>query len=154
MRNIGRSSFAPDIGCLSYNAGNISVAHNTETILTMDSESYDTAGIHSTSVNTGRHTVPDGQGGKWLVVARAFGPSSATGETVLYIYKNSTLVARAEFANSTAINTQPQAIYLGSAIAGDYFELKCYQNTGGAANFNGWTTSPQVGISMASQRIA
>lgn len=151
------AGFMPDISCLSYNAGNQSVNNNSSTVLTMDAESFDTAGIHSTSSNTSRHTIPTGQGGLWMFVGRSYCANTvATGFSDLQIWKNgaATTLAESTQINSVAVGAILQVVWCGQATAGDYFELVAFQNTGSARNFNGWTSAANYGTSLFSRRMS
>lgn len=49
--------------------GGQNVPTGTETALTWDTEAWDSDGLHSTSSNTNRLTIPAGMGGVWLACA-------------------------------------------------------------------------------------
>lgn len=101
----------------------------TATLVTFDSELFDTHGFHSTSVNTGRLTVPSGLGiEKVILSGQAWigSGASATGVAV-YLYKNgarydvgTTLAFGATTAmdNSIVFSSGPVP-----ATDGDYFEI-------------------------------
>jgi hypothetical protein len=118
-------------GVSVYNSTSPSTANNTWTLITFDSESYDTDAFHSTSTNTSRLTVPTGLGGKYLVQAQLSWDVSATGYRALRLYKNGT-------AYKEATPQVPSAtVYVGASftfnldlVAGDYLELYAFQNSG------------------------
>src|SRR5262249_39512672 len=73
-----------------YNSAAISIANNTTTALTFDSERYDNGGLHSASANTDRLTVP-------ITGLYAFGAciqwaSNATGIRLFALTVNGTTV--------------------------------------------------------------
>ena len=49
--------------CRAYNNANISMTSGAATAVTLNSERFDNAAMHSTSSNTSRITVPTGGGG-------------------------------------------------------------------------------------------
>lgn len=129
------------VGAVVYKAASQTVSAATEETLLFDTETFDTDGFHSTSVNTGRMTIPSGMSGKYLLQASVY-HGGTPGSSYAYIRKNgSTAVDGSEDDNSASPhNLHPQAIV--DAAAGDYFEVRSYRSsgttsgngTGGAAN--------------------
>ena len=62
----GTASF---VGCRVTNSVGQSISNVTRTALSFDTESFDTSGFHSTTVNPQIMTVPSGKAGKYLVTA-------------------------------------------------------------------------------------
>ena len=121
--------------CRVYNSASISIANNTPTVLTMDSESWDSGGMHSTSVNTSRLTVPSGGGGKYVIGGGVNFPANATGTRWAAILLNGTTVlAKVETPGNASIdaNLNPSTVYVLNAT--DYVELYVYQSSGGNLN--------------------
>jgi hypothetical protein len=131
------------IGCRIQNSANQSIANNTDTALTFDSETFDTDGFHSTSSNTSRITIPAGKAGYYQFDA---GVTWAAGSGIrdFNIYKNGSRAAYFT-QNAQATNSMSQTItdVLYGAV-GDYFELYVFQNNGSSINVQnfssgGWT---------------
>lgn len=121
--------------CRVYNSANISLTNSTVTALTFDSERYDVGGCHSTSVNTGRITVPSGAGGKWEFKAHVEFASNSSGYRYIGIRVNGgTVVA---YTSAAAVNGIATILHLTTDYAmsaGDYMEVIAFQNSGGALN--------------------
>ena len=81
------SSSPTYVGCSLSNSASQSISNATQTTVTFDTEQWDTDGIHSTSSNTGRFTVPAGKGGKWRLSGTLNGDTSGTNWS-LFIYVN------------------------------------------------------------------
>lgn len=130
--------------CKLYNAGNESIANNTLTTVDFDSEDFDVGDLHD-SVNPSRITIPAGGDGLWLFVATGSwdGRNAAGGRTGVYVYKNGTIrIAIAEETPDAAsgdgnLGTTYSAVCFDLAVAGDYYEMKVQQNSGGALNLLG-----------------
>jgi hypothetical protein len=119
-------------GVSVYNTVGYTLANNTFTALTFNSEDFDTDAFHSTVTNTSRLTVPAGLGGKYSIKAQLLFNVNATGFRNIKIYKNGVAVR----ASVEAIPSS--TIYVGlvmstdlTLIATDYIELFAYQNSGG-----------------------
>lgn len=122
--------------CRVYNSAAISVASAALTALTFNSERYDATGCHSTSVNTGRITVPAGWGGVWRLTGYAeFATAAGGGRRAAFLRVNgTTYIAVQETAPTANVlpGLNPTADY--TLAAGDYVELVAYQDSGGALN--------------------
>jgi hypothetical protein len=130
----------------AYNNANIAVSNNSEQALTLNSERWDTAGIHSTSVNAGRLTVPSD--GKYVIDYTLFFASNATGYRYIYVRLNGTTALN--FDTRNAVTGQVTAL-AGSVVydfvAGDYVELVVLQNSGGSLNVTtSANNSPEFGL--------
>lgn len=124
--------------CRAYNSAAITTNTSVETIITMDSERFDNAAIHSTVTNTSRFTVPTGGGGKYI----------ATGGITWALSVNGTYRAASLRVNGTTrigqINTAPSGSHGSDATvcsvyalaAADYVELCGTQDCGFALNIN------------------
>lgn len=120
--------------CRAYNNANLAIANAGLTALTLNSERYDNAAMHSTSSNTSRLTVPTGGGGKYIVGGSWGWAISSSGS-----YRQ----GRALINNTTGIallSLQPSAFHASEGFitstysfsAADYFELAVQQDSGGA----------------------
>jgi len=121
------------VGARVYNNANISIAHDTYTALTFNSEVYDTDSIHSTGTNTGRLTCQTS--GKYLIMATISFTDNAAGTRWVYFpiggvgaISNFTVFA----ANAAGTKIVASTIY--SLSVGQYVTCKVYQSSGGALN--------------------
>lgn len=120
------------VGAGAYNSTTQSIPNATPTALTLDSEIFDTSGIHSTSSNTSRFTVPAGGDGYYAAVGNVVLGLSG-GFVSFRWYKNGAVIPGSEntIPNSAstllAMQTVQAAIYL---VAGDYLEMYMYQTSG------------------------
>lgn len=135
---IAKASDVSYRGATVYNSTNQSLSNNTTTAITFDSEVRDTDSIHSTSSNTSRMTVPSGVT-KVRVRGRVSYAANSTGIRVTSIKMNGSDIAStlcetsvsAQASGATDVELQTAVV---TCVAGDYFELYGYQNSGGALN--------------------
>jgi len=107
-----------------------SIPNATETIITFNTETFDTDAFHSTSSNTSRITIPAGKAGYYLINSQIMVDSSGSqtqggmrkngSATSVYTYYSSTTGA----ALLVLVNT---VVYLAVA---DYLEIFVYQGSG------------------------
>ena len=130
------------VGCSLTKSAAQSIASGTETIVTYDTEVFDTDGFHSTVTNTGRITIPTGKAGKYLFTAQLMIDSSTfqtqgvlrkngSGEIIYYAPKSP---------------TAPCVIFSAilPASVGDYFETVAYQGSGTSKNVLGNNYTPNA----------
>jgi hypothetical protein len=131
-------------GVSLFNTTTQSIPNATDTILTFDSEAWDTDGFHSTSSNTSRITIPAGLGGKYLVTMNTLPALSGTGGRYMEIYKNGArLVNDIGIAGSASLYVNVAGTFVVNLVATDYIEMMVYQDSGSAKNYNkGAATSP------------
>ena len=115
-------------------SGNQSITNATDTIITFDTEQYDTASYHSTVTNTGRITVPTT--GYYAINAMIIMANSSTGYRSMGLFKNGSALSYGATGDTgtTYPNSQStinEVLYL---TASDYLEIKMLQNSGGALN--------------------
>jgi len=135
------SSSAALCGAKAYNAGTQSLTNNTETAVTFDSEEYDTDGIHSTSSNTERFTIPAGKDGKWRLGALVVFAGNATGQRTAYWKKTvsgpTTTYLRGGRNTLVMASSVDFPLYVETDVvlaAGDFVFVTAYQNSGGSLN--------------------
>lgn len=127
----GSSSF---VGCRVYNSGTQSLTTSTETVLTFDSEEYDTSTLHSTATNTGRITVS--ATGKWRFhCAGLFSSTDLDGARRIWFRVDGTTDQRggASASASTAgvsAGVAADASAVLSLTSGQYVEVIGFQNSG------------------------
>lgn len=121
-----------------------SLANNTATVLTLDSEDVDSTGMHSTVTNTGRLTAV--YPGWYAMLPGYSSAGNATGQRVMSLQVNGTGVngsGATEPSPIAAISSRgtgrPMLVFLN---VGDFVELSALQNSGGALN-TAVTTSEQ-----------
>ncbi len=126
---------------VAFNSAVQSVADSTLTVLTLDSEDVDVGGMHSTSANTSRLTVPAGAAGFYYVFGQSSFAANATGVRGLELFKNGATALA--FSQQISTGAGPIAafsvLWAGALIATDYVELRAYQNSGGALNIGNAT---------------
>lgn len=121
------------VGARVYNAANISAANGASTLLTFNSERYDLAGLHSTSVNTGRLTAP--VAGRYAIVAHVTFDTNATGNRQVLVEVNGATLIAADSRNAVSGSATHIAVATEYELAaGDYVQVYAFQNSGGALN--------------------
>ena len=123
--------------CFVYNSANISITTSGAVqALTFDTEYEDTGGMHSTSVNTSRITIPTGGSGWYRFGGCVRFAANATGYREVKIRANGSVdivIQRTE--NHGGTDTCRVALHGEYPLAaGDYIELVVTQNSGGALN--------------------
>ena len=125
------------VGCSLFKsgAGTQSIPSATLTVVTFDSEIFDTDGFHSTSTNTSRITIPTGLGGKYRFTLSMLWDGNSSGNRYLQLFKNgSGSKYGADLVSTAAAFIGYNYSFTVSAAAGDYFEMAVFQNTGGNLN--------------------
>lgn len=123
-------------------AGALSIANSTTTVLDLDTESWDTHGIHDLVTNPSRFTVPTGYAGFWLAQGQVSFASSGTNARQGRILVNGTLVTKQTVgAAGGGLSTDVAVAGTLLLAEGDYVQLACHQNSGGALNLNGTAVS-------------
>jgi hypothetical protein len=125
----------------------------TWTLMTFASEDYDTNGLHSTVTNTGRLTVPTGEGGLYHVYGAVTWTTGSNG-LFLQVRKNGAASTAASLASTMAnfgsltANMDPIVSISGHIrlAAGDYLELYTAQNSGSALALKGTTQAHRFGM--------
>lgn len=126
----------PVMSARVYNSGNLSVAFNTTTTVLFDTERWDTDAFHSTSSNTGRLTAPDA--GQYIISGHIRWASGAGGIREMSIRLNGTTLISANVP-SPAVDTNQMymnTVTLYDLAAGDYVEMRVFQNQTSAAALN------------------
>ena len=116
-----------------FNSGNISCGDGTFTTLTFDSETFDTDTIHNTGSNTSRLTATTA--GIYVVTGHATFDANATGRRALEIrLDNTSSLALQTVASPGAVNHELSVTTIYALTAGQYVELRAFQNSGGSLN--------------------
>lgn len=120
-------------GARVYNNAAIAIADNTTVALTFNSERFDTQDFHSTSVNTGRLTVP--LPGYYLIGANIQFPPAANGRRAVSLRLNGTnTIAFQEVPGSAVANARLSVTTIYQLVAGEYAEVTVVQNSGAPLN--------------------
>ncbi len=126
--------------CRAYNTTSQSISNAAAVpgaAVTFDSERFDNAAIHSTSVNTSRFTVPSGAGGKYIMGVGSSWTASAGGnyrQVRLELNGAATHIG-VDTRNGSAGHLSESAWCTVYALsAADYFEMYARQDSGGALN--------------------
>jgi hypothetical protein len=112
------------------------VANATDTLITWNTEDFDTSAFHDPTTNTDRITIPAGKAGYYLIEARVSFAANATGIRSVSVKKNgATIVVGADLNNqgSSASSVLIHSRVISAAVA-DYFNLNAYQTSGGSLN--------------------
>ena len=118
------------VGATAFTSTTQNTTQNVYTVISLDSEAFDTDALHSTSTNTSRLTIPTGKGGYWLI--NALTVIDAGGNDVfLQVFKNgSAITGYGQWDNRFAASNYGGAGYVvasGSQAyplsAGDYVEI-------------------------------
>lgn len=131
--NLISSSYQPRVK--AYRAtSNQSIPDATPTAIALAAHSYDTTlALHNTGLNNTRITIPSGASGIYSFNAQANFSGNATGRREIYIYKNGSEIAKFNVPTASAgFDTTIQVHLQDESIAGDYYEMFVFQNSGGA----------------------
>lgn len=142
-----------------YNSANINVSGSTDETLTFNSERFDVGGLHSTTTNTGRLTVPSGGAGLYLVFAHViWGAYSDSTIRRIRLFTNATtpFASVAHGAISTAgVNTAQSIVGIAAnQTATDYFTVVAYQGSASALGLDiqaSGNQSPEFGAIWLSE---
>lgn len=132
------------VGCSLTKSAAQSIPNATETVITFDTESFDTDAFHSTSTNTSRITIPAGKAGKYLVVAQIMS-NSATAQTQGGMRKNGSGVFTYYAPKDPTAPCVLINMIIDLAVA-DYLEIFVYQGSGSAKDVLANSYTPNATI--------
>ena len=116
-----------------YNSAAISISHNLDTVLTFNSECFDTDAIHDTITNPSRLVCKTA--GLYLIVGHVRFASNPTGFRYIYIRVNGTTsLGVQETPAVSGVPTILSVATLYQLAVNDYVELVVFQNSGAALN--------------------
>lgn len=128
------SSPVSSINSRAHNTTNQAIASGTPTVLTWNTNDFDNGGVHSTSSNPTRFTIPTAQGGIYWINARVVWQGNVSGTyRRLSIYKNGTeveFVLGTEFDKSSSVNPTQEIGALVQLAATDIIEFYVAQDIG------------------------
>ena len=118
-------------------SANQSIPNTTDTMLSWDTEQWDTNAIHAAGSPT-RMTVPTGYGGKWRVSGQII-TGSGSGGVEISIYVNGTryVAGTPSFGSAQLPSSRGAMVTMNLELnlsAADYVQLECWQNSGGSLN--------------------
>lgn len=121
---------------VAYASGAQSVPNVTLTALSFDTNTVDVGGVHSTSVNPTRFTVPTAGAGVYVVSGGVY--TTSAGGTIRQIraVKNGSVIVAVQSVAAFA-NCIVSVAALASLADADYIEFFAYQDTGGSINTTG-----------------
>lgn len=123
----------------AYRNGDLAVTTGTETIITLNAETYDTDSMHSTSSNTGRLVAATA--GLYQCTLRVFFQTNTTGYRWARIYLNGvgvTVLDEASNENPSSTTTTSLLCQVEQYLdVGEYVEASCYHTRGSNLNLLG-----------------
>jgi hypothetical protein len=128
----GSSTF---IGARVYNSANIACASSADTVLTFNSERYDTDTIHDTAANTGRLTAKTA--GKYHIAGSVMFAANGTGARGISIRLNGTTTVALVRVPAVGGGTDVTALTIDTVYdlaLNDYVELVAYHTSGSSLN--------------------
>jgi len=136
-------------GCSVSKSAAQTLASNTATVITFDTELFDVDGYHSNVTNNSRMTIPTGKAGYFFLYAKfRLDAGGSTGGFELRILKNGTAISTLFSASPASIAvTGGQISQVVNGAVGDYFEIDVRQQTTGNQDMPGGATNAQFMIS-------
>ena len=126
------------VGTSVYKSTVQSIATATETLITWDSENFDTDAFHSTATNTSRITIPTGKSGYYQINVISQWQNTSTNRRITYVRLNGTTkLVQAEVSTGVNSETGATIAYVANLTADDYIEVLVYQDKGSSVDFNG-----------------
>lgn len=136
--------------CRAYNNANISISNGVLTVVTLNSERYDNAAVHSTASNTSRFTIPTGGAGKYVFLGNITYATNGTGVRAANALLNgATTITRNTTASAAAAiyGTELSFCTVYALSAADYVEMQAFQSSGGALNVeSNPNATPEAGV--------
>lgn len=118
---------------------NQSIGNASDTKVTFDSETFDTASAFASD----KFTVPAGEGGKYFIYCNVAFAADSGGNRINYLYKDGASMFRiSSFGGSAGSNTFASSGLIVSLSAAEYLEIYTYQSSGGSLNALGTSSSP------------
>ena len=138
-------------GALVVKTGNQSIPASTVTALAFAGEAYDTDALHDPVTNNNRLTVPAGFNRVRLTGAVIWA-SSAVGDRIIWFRKNgANFIGQSAHHLEASTNTEDSiASPVVEVVAGDWFELVVFQNSGAALNLIGPDNNTSFSIELVS----
>lgn len=139
----GDTTGSPTSGARVNLTGNQTIPNNITTILNFDNEIFDTESYHDNVTNNSRLTIPED--GFYVLTGTIDWDQNATGERQLQFFKNSSSIDLVERDTAVAgFRHRQNGATITQAIAGDYFELGVFQNSGAPLDANSTFTEFKI----------
>lgn len=120
---------APDKGCRVYNSAGISIPSTTNTVLTFDSERWDTDAMHDPAVNPGRITIKTA--GRYHITGTFYYLDAALGSREIVIKLNNGVFIAGHGHDAPYVPEHTITIDTIYTFAlNDYIEFVAYQTSG------------------------
>ena len=136
-------------GCSVYKSSSQTLASNTATVITFNTELFDVDGYHDNSTNNSRMTIPAGKAGYFFLYAKfRLDAGGSTGGHTLRLLKNGTAIS--EFISMSPASiavTGGQISQVAAGAVNDYFEIDVRQLTTGNQDMPGGAENAQFMIS-------
>lgn len=113
-----------------------SISHNSETVLDLDEERFDTHGFHDNSTNNSRLTIPSGMGGYYLITLSINWASSQTSgvrEGRITLNSTPTYLVLATSDVDSAHSHRNAMSCIRNLSVGDYVEARVFQTNDASA---------------------
>lgn len=129
----GQSAVTNQPKANAFNSAAQAVATGSFVSLNLDSETYDTAGMHDLVTNNSRVIIQEA--GTYIILARARFAASAATQVAIQIIKNgATALSVNSVVPSATINLDLETVAIDNFVVGDYVENQAFQNSGGNVN--------------------
>jgi hypothetical protein len=148
----GQQSLPLQFKAKAYNSAAQTVNAGANAVLTLDSESFDTGGLHSTSSNTERLTIPTGGTGYYLVIGSTTCVTpGAAGTAEVSIRLNSAGHKTAMALLQTSDTVPIQIVTIIQLTAGDFIDMHAASTT---SNISYGSATAAKGTYLEAIRIA
>lgn len=134
---------------IAWKSTDMSVPSTTWTAVTFDTDIYDPYGFHSTSSNTSRLTVPAGLAGTYRICAQWGDWPDATpglGDVAVRLNGTTDIGGNAGWLGAYGVATAWVSCHYDLA-AGDYVEVRAYQDSGVTKSITSDNVGPMFSIS-------
>jgi len=133
--------------CRAYSSAGVpGTTNGATTLVPLGAETYDTAGMHSTVINTSRITVP--VSGAYLIIAQIAWATNASGRRGIFVRKNAggnggagTQIMVTSQAASPMSGTTISVQDVLELASGDHVEMWAYQSSGVALDVSSGETN-------------
>lgn len=119
--------------CRVYNSAVQSVANGVNTMLTFNSERFDTDSMHSTATNTSRITI-NTAGVYMLTASISFAPNATGRRQLAFRINGATYIAAHAEVPISGLEHEMALAAVWKFAAADYVEVSALQTSGGALN--------------------
>jgi hypothetical protein len=123
-------------GVYCRNSASQSIANNTYTAITLDTEIYDVGGYHSNVTNNTRFTIPSGKAGYYQIAFGGYYPLNATGARNIVLYKNGSSFMAATIPGNSSVYSTLNISVFSYLDVGDYLEFYTVQSSGGSISID------------------